>query len=255
MIQDEALKDVLPIKQCYDYVLQDEGRHEAFKSFFEELKTRFPKVDEMAAISLVLLYILDGNERMADRAMIKFSSLGQALTSFIEAISEMYNEETLRKSMPGKKKHKGCSDHEDKQKLEELYHKLSPEVAMKLGIIYTPTPIVDSILHAVATICEKEFGKSISDNDVIIADPTSGMGIFALRMLELGLIKEEDLERKLKSEIFCNDILLYSSFVTKMNLEEHFYKTTGHYIECGGVSCCNALEDPEDTTNSAKGRK
>ena len=245
MYQEEALKDVLPIQQCYDYIIAVESRREVFNRFVAELNRFFPTANELDAVSLVLLYIIDGMARQSERAMIKYSPLGRTLTDLVQAISEEYNKDTL--CLNNTTCRKG-QEESDKQALETLYKQLSPELTEKLGIIYTPDPVVHCILHAVETVLRNEFGTCLSNENVTIIDPCCGVGVFVSNMLQLGLIKEEDLERKLKNEIFCNDILLYSSFVSKMNLEEYFYKTTGRYQELNCVACCNALEGSLEST-------
>ena len=49
---------------------------------------------------------------------------------------------------------------------EEFFKKALKKEAERLGIAYTPIPIVDFILHSVNDILQEEFGKTISDKGV-----------------------------------------------------------------------------------------
>lgn len=69
----------------------------------------------------------------------------------------------------------------------------------QLGIVYTPVEVVDFIIHSVADVLQKEFNRNISEENVpSILDPFTGTGTFITRLLQSGVIKPEDLERKYK---------------------------------------------------------
>ena len=56
----------------------------------------------------------------------------------------------------------------------------------KLGIVYTPTQIVDFILRSADEVLRREFGQGLSDEGVHILDGFTGTGTFMVRLLELG---------------------------------------------------------------------
>ena len=69
MYQDEALKNVLPIQECYDYVLSSDKRTAAFNRLFESLQWYSAKSDrtlkwysmasdDLGAICLAIIYML-----------------------------------------------------------------------------------------------------------------------------------------------------------------------------------------------------
>lgn len=85
------------------------------------------------------------------------------------------------------------------------------DVYKQYGIVYTPLEIVDFILHSVNDVLQKEFGRSLSDDDVDILDPFLGSGTFLARLYELGLARP-------RVGIHGNEIDLFSYFVSLWNL-------------------------------------
>ena len=110
----------------------------------------------------------------------------------------------------------GIDDPAAKQQiLRELYDnffkKAFPMLSKRMGIVYTPVEIVDFIIRSVEEVMQKTFGKSLSDEGVHIIDPFTGTGTFIARLLQLGVIKPEDMARKFREEIHANEM-----FVTQL---------------------------------------
>lgn len=125
----------------------------------------------------------------------------------------------------------GIDNAAGKQKIIiELYDKFFktafPKMVEQLGIVYTPVEVVDFIIHSVADILEKEFGRSISDENVHILDPFTGTGTFITRLLQSGRIKPEDLKRKYKKEIHANEIVLFAYYIASVNIENVYHDLT-----------------------------
>jgi predicted helicase len=93
-----------------------------------------------------------------------------------------------------------------------------------LGIVYTPVEIVDFIIHSVEDILQKEFGRSMSDENVHILDPFAGTGTFITRLLQSGIIKDEDLIRKYLKEIHANEIVLLAYYIASINVENVYHE-------------------------------
>lgn len=93
----------------------------------------------------------------------------------------------------------------------------------KLGIVYTPVEVVDFIIHSVDHVLKKEFGRTISDENIHVLDPFTGTGTFITRLLQSGLIKPEDLERKYTSEIHANEIVLLAYYIAAINIENAYH--------------------------------
>ena len=120
------------------------------------------------------------------------------------------------------------TDAEGRQRLiVELYDKFfkvaSPKTVEKLGIVYTPVEVVDFIIRSVGYIIQKEFGRSLSDENVHILDPFTGTGTFITRLLQSGLISREALVQKYRKEIHANEIVLMAYYIASINIESVFH--------------------------------
>ena len=96
-------------------------------------------------------------------------------------------------------------------------------VVEKLGIVYTPVECVDFIIHSVEHILKKEFDTSLTEENVHILDPFTGTGTFITRLLQSGLIRKEDMERKYLNEIHCNEIVLLAYYIADVNIESVYH--------------------------------
>ena len=128
----------------------------------------------------------------------------------------------------------GIDNAEAKQKIvvelyDSFFKNAFPMTVEKLGIVYTPVPVVDFILHSVEYVLNKEFKRSISDEKVNVIDPFTGTGTFITRLLQSGIIKKEDLERKFRHEIFANEIVLLAYYIASVNIENAFHDLNGKY--------------------------
>ena len=107
---------------------------------------------------------------------------------------------------------------------EKFFKGAFPLTVEKLGIVYTPVECVDFILHSVDDILRDEFNTSISDRDVHILDPFTGTGTFITRLLQSGLIRKEDMLRKYREEIHCNEIVLLAYYIADVNIESVYHE-------------------------------
>lgn len=131
----------------------------------------------------------------------------------------------------------------------ELYDKFfkvaSPRTVEKLGIVYTPVEVVDFIIRSVGYILQREFGRSLSDENVHILDPFTGTGTFITRLLQSGLISREALERKYGREIHANEIVLMAYYIASVNIENVFHDLMGpdtEYRPFGGICLTDTFQ-------------
>lgn len=106
---------------------------------------------------------------------------------------------------------------------EKFFKGAFPKTVEKLGIVYTPVECVDFIIHSVEDVLQSEFGTSLTNENVHILDPFTGTGTFITRLLQSGLIKKEDMLRKYKNEIHCNEIVLLAYYIADVNIESVFH--------------------------------
>ena len=151
-----------------------------------------------------------------------------------------------------KRKVSDIDNAEGKQKvIVELYDQFFsagfPKLVEQLGIVYTPVPIVDFIIHSVNDVLQKEFGKSLSDEGVSILDPFTGTGTFITRLLQSGLIQPKDLERKYNQEIFANEIVLLAYYIAAVNIENvyHDLSESKQYASFPGIVLADTFQMSE----------
>ncbi|MDR1635397.1 MAG: DEAD/DEAH box helicase family protein, partial [Bifidobacteriaceae bacterium] len=111
--------------------------------------------------------------------------------------------------------------------LMELYEKFFrlafKKTAESLGIVYTPVEVVDFIIRAVDDLLGEHFGESLTADGVHVLDPFTGTGTFLVRLLESGLIAQEDLARKYAHELHANEILLLAYYIAAANIEVTYH--------------------------------
>jgi predicted helicase len=145
---------------------------------------------------------------------------GQSLQKEVKTLDKFY--ESVRKRASG------IDNAEGKQRIIiELYDKFFraafPRLVERLGIVYTPVEVVDFIIKSADFALKQEFGVGLSDEGVHILDPFTGTGTFMVRLLQSGLIKPEDLQRKFSYELHCNEIVLLAYYIAAINIEEAYH--------------------------------
>ena len=105
------------------------------------------------------------------------STAMQGILDVLEGNTVVEESETLQRFYESVKKRAADIDNaEGKQQIIiELYDKFFktafPKMVEQLGIVYTPVEVVDFIIHSVDDVLKKEFGRSISDQNIHILDP------------------------------------------------------------------------------------
>ncbi|GHU35954.1 hypothetical protein FACS1894172_18350 [Spirochaetia bacterium] len=156
----------------------------------------------------------------------------QAIEKDTAVLQKFYDSVKMRAS--------GIDNAEGRQQIIiELYDKFFktafPKMVERLGIVYTPVEVVDFIIHSVDDVLKKEFGRSLSDENVNILDPFTGTGTFITRLLQSGLIRQEDLSRKYEKEIYANEIVLLAYYIAAVNIENAYHEVImGYGVESVG---------------------
>ena len=208
---------------------------ERFESFHSELKkTINTSITRDNAIDMMAQHILTSpvfNALFEDYDFSSGNPVANALDNLQKDFAEFGLEsetrdlqgfyDSVRSRASGVK-----SSHGRQEVLSDLYEqffkKALKKEADRLGIAYTPIPLVDFVLHSVNDVLQEEFGKTISDENVHVLDPFTGTGTFIVQLLQSGLIQPEDLERKYREELHANEILLLAYYIASVNIEEAF---------------------------------
>lgn len=97
----------------------------------------------------------------------------------------------------------------------------------KMGVVYTPSEIIEYILRETDRVLKREFGKSLADEGVHILDPFAGTGSFVAQLIESDLIPNNKLEQKYRHEMHSNEILLLAYYIMTVNIEYAYHARMG----------------------------
>ena len=81
-----------------------------------------------------------------------------------------------------------------------------------------------------------------------IIEPFAGTGTFVARLLQLGVIPPEALERKYKHEIFANEFVLLSYYIASINIEQVYHQVRAEqgvdegYVEFPGMTLTDTFQ-------------
>lgn len=110
---------------------------------------------------------------------------------------------------------------------EQFFKVAFEKTSQKMGVVYTPTEIIDYILRETDRVLRREFGKSLADEGVHILDPFAGTGSFMAHLIESDLIPDDRLEQKYRHEMHSNEILLLAYYIMTINIEYAYHERMG----------------------------
>nr|WP_294858689.1 DEAD/DEAH box helicase family protein [uncultured Fluviicola sp.] len=235
-VAEIAERQVVRIKN----LVNDGGAHQkAFDKFLLGLQKNInPGIAEQEAIDMLSQHIITKpvfEALFEGYSFVKNNPISVSMQSMLDLLEDQSfdkDAETLDKFYESVRiRAAGIDNAEGKQRIIiELYDKFFktafPKMVEQLGIVYTPVEVVDFIIHSVNDVLKKEFGRSVSDENVHILDPFTGTGTFMTRLLQSGLIKQKDLERKYKNELHANEIVLLAYYIATINIENAFHDAT-----------------------------
>ena len=207
--------------------------HATLKSNLNNTVTRDEAI-AMLAQQLVSAPIFDA--LFSDYQFIRNNPISQSLEKLLARLNENIDRkdrETLERFYESVR-HKASDKTTAAQKQQivvQLYNNFFniafKDTVEKLGIVYTPVPVVDFIIKSVECVLKKHFGASISDRGVHVLDPFTGTGTFITRLLQSGFIKPKDLLYKYENEIHANEIVLLAYYIAAINIESVFHDEAG----------------------------
>jgi predicted helicase len=241
---EQWAKDVAIIAERYieritRLVNEDTTHQKAFANFLGGLQKNInPSIHQEEAIEMLAQHIITKpvfEALFEGYSFVKNNPISLAMQKMLDLLEDRALEkdtETLQKFYESvKMRAAGIDNAEGKQKIiVELYDKFFksafPKMVEQLGIVYTPIEVVDFIIHSVEHTLQKEFGRSISDPNIHVLDPFTGTGTFMVRLLQSGIIKPEDLERKYTKELHANEIVLLAYYIATINIENAYHDAT-----------------------------
>lgn len=239
-----------------------EGKYKAeFKNYLDGLRKNInPSVDSEQAIEMLAQHMITKpvfDALFADYEFVKNNTVSRSMQSMIDVLKEEAfdkDTEVLDKFYTSVKINVGNIDNlEGKQTvIKNLYEKFFkgafPKTVDKLGIVYTPVECVDFIIRSVNELLKSEFDTSLTEENVHILDPFTGTGTFITRLLQSGLIRPEDLERKYRNEIHCNEIVLLAYYIADVNIESVFHDLVKRdkYLPYDGICLTDTFQLNEE---------
>lgn len=230
-IADIAGKHITLIKTMLESA--DSVAHEKFEAFVTGLQENLnPTIDEEQAIEMLAQHLVTKpvfDAMFENSNFTEHNPISRAMQSIL---LELDANASFEKERAGLEKFYDSvrarvakiDNAEAKQKIilelyDNFFRNAFPRVAERLGIVFTPTEVVDYILRSADEALHLEFGKRLTDEGVTILEPFVGTGTFITRLLQIGLIKPEDLKRKFEHEIYANEIVLLSYYIAAINIE------------------------------------
>ena len=238
--------------------IPNSGVQRIFADFLLELRNNLNDgISENDAIAMLSQHLVTKPVFDALFADFDFGELNP-VSRAMQAILDFLTERGLEKETAGLEnfyrdvriRADGVNTAEGKQKIvAELYERffkgaLPDETFKSLGIAYTPVEVVDYIIHSVEDLLNSEFKVSLGDEGVHIIDPFVGTGTFITRLLQSGIIKEEDLPRKYAGEIHANEINLLAYYIAAINIEAvyHDRAKSGEYKPFEGIVLADTFQ-------------
>lgn len=245
-------------------LIQSGVHKKAFNEYLKGLQRDLnPSVDAAQAIEMLAQHIITRplfDALFADYQFVNNNAVSRSMQRMIDLLQEQAFEkdtEVLEKFYQSVRTNVGGIDNlEGKQTIiKNLYEKFFkgafPLTVEKLGIVYTPVECVDFIIHSVNDILKAEFNTSLTEQNVHILDPFVGTGTFITRLLQSGLIRPEDMERKYLNEIHCNEIVLLAYYIADVNIESVFHDITRRktYLPYSGICLTDTFQLAEKKHN------
>ena len=245
-------------------LIQSGIHKKAFNEYLKGLQRDLnPSVDAAQAIEMLAQHIITRpvfDALFADYQFVNNNAVSRSMQRMIDLLQEQAfdkDTEVLDKFYKSVRMNVGGIDNlEGKQTIiKNLYEKFFkgafPLTVEKLGIVYTPVECVDFIIRSVDDILKAEFNTSLTAQNVHILDPFVGTGTFITRLLQSGLIRPEDMERKYLHEIHCNEIVLLAYYIADVNIESVFHEITRRktYLPYSGICLTDTFQLAEKRHN------
>ncbi|WP_276978323.1 DEAD/DEAH box helicase family protein [Flavobacterium filum] len=231
-------------------IVEDQTHQKTFEQFLQGLQKNInPSITQTEAVEMLSQHIITKpvfEALFEGYSFVKNNPISVSMQSMLDLLEDQSfdkDAETLQKFYDSvRMRASGIDNAEGKQRIIiELYDKFFktafPKMVEQLGIVYTPVEVVDFIIHSVNDILQKEFDRTISDENIHVLDPFTGTGTFMTRLLQSGLIAQKDLERKYRHELHANEIVLLAYYIAAVNIENAFH---------------DATEDPDDGIGKEK---
>lgn len=227
----------------------------AFESFLAEIRDDLnDSISEAEAIEMLAQHIITKpvfEALFEDHSFARNNPVSVAMQSVLDVLQEQNLEkeaEALQNFYDSvRRRAAGIDSAEAKQRIivelyDKFFRKAFPRMTEKLGIVYTPVEIVDFIIRSVDEVLRSEFDQNLGSEGVHIIDPFTGTGTFVTRLLQLGVIPPDDLQRKYRKEIHANEIVLLAYYIAAINIEAVYGSLSGEYEPFKGICLTDTFQ-------------
>ena len=259
-------KDIATVADRYihliDRLLEDPQRQDAFQEFVNALRaTLNPAVDNESAVEMLAQHILTAplfDAMFPDHSFSKQNPVSRAMNTIMEMLASHSMFENERRELDSfyramveriEAVHTLAGKQEIMRTLyDRFFSQAFPRMSERLGIVFTPVEVVDFIIRSADDAMRTAFGQSLGDPGVAIIEPFAGTGTFVARLLQLGVIPPEALERKYKHEIFANEFVLLSYYIASINIEQVYHQVRAEqdvdegYVEFPGMTLTDTFQ-------------
>ena len=259
-------KDIATVADRYihliDRLLEDPERQDAFQEFVNALRaTLNPAVDNESAVEMLAQHILTAplfDEMFPDHSFSKQNPVSRAMNTILEMLTDHSMIENERRDLDSfyramveriEAVHTLAGKQEIMRTLyDRFFSQAFPRMSERLGIVFTPVEVVDFIIRSANDAMRTAFGQGLGDPGVAIIEPFAGTGTFVARLLQLGVIPPEALERKYKNEIFANEFVLLSYYIASINIEQVYHQVRAEqgvdegYVEFPGMTLTDTFQ-------------
>lgn len=217
-------------------ITEKKDQRAAFEKFLLGLQKNInPSISEAQAVEMLAQHIITKpifEALFEGYSFVKHNAVSvsmQRMLDELEPQSLVEESESLQKFYAFVKRNaSGIDNAKGKQEIiirlyDNFFKAAFPKMVEQLGIVYTPLEVVDFIIHSVNDVLKREFDRNISDENIHILDPFTGTGTFMTRLLQSGLINQNDLARKYQNELHANEIVLLAYYIAAVNIENAYH--------------------------------
>lgn len=251
-------------------IKENEDYKTGFEMYIEGLhKNINPNITEQAAIEMLAQHFIAKpvfDALFENYSFVDSNPVSKSMKNLLDMMQDDAFDKEQQEVMERfyksvKERCEGIDNAAGKQKVvvelyDKFFKKALAKTVEKLGIVYTPVEVVDFINRSVADVLKKEFNRSISDENIHVIDPFTGTGTFITRLLQSGLIKPQDIERKYKYELHANEIVLLAYYIASINIENAFHDVAkqekGNYTSFDGICLTDTFQMYEDKDNDVE---
>ena len=270
-------KDIATVAGRYirliEQLLEDPERQDAFQEFVNALRqTLNPAVDNESAVEMLAQHILTAplfDAMFPDHSFSKQNPVSRAMNTIVEMLASHSMFENERRELDSfyramveriEAVHTLAGKQEIMRTLyDRFFSQAFPSMSERLGIVFTPVEVVDFIIRSADDAMRTAFNQTLADPGVAIIEPFAGTGTFVARLLQLGVIPPEALERKYLQEIFANEVVLLSYYIASINIEQVYHQVRAEqgvdegYVEFPGMTLTDTFQLHEDDGTMLEG--